>query len=162
LIQPAAERRGKFRRASRREDQPHLDPKEGIITLPAELTKTGRSRLVPPHADLKIKPSKPDQLVFPSVHFRWAWYKACIAVGAGRWETMATGRKRCVGLLLRNCRHRLVRNASDAGLEEKRIMDISGHRPQSTFDRDNIEQKEDVERRGGVLDRVHKKRQQRL
>lgn len=75
---------------------------------------------------------------------------------------MSTGRKRYVGLLLRHCRHTFVRNVSDAGLEEKRIMDTTGHQTRSTFDRYNIGKKEDVQQSGGVLARFHKKRQQRL
>ena len=37
------------------------------------------------------------------------------------------------GPSLRHCRHTSVRNMSDAGLEEKRIMDISGHVTRSNF-----------------------------
>lgn len=139
-----------------------VDVKARVATLPGEITKTGKSRLVPLPKDFRLKPGKPDDLVFPVGNFRWAWYKACIAIGAGRWETMATGRKRYVGLLLRHCRHTFVRNASDAGLEEKRIMDITGHQTRSTFDRYNIGKKEDVQQSGGVLARFHKKRQKRL
>ena len=139
-----------------------LDLKARIATLPAEITKTGKSRLVPLPRDLSVKPGKPDELVFPLGNYRWAWYKACVAVGAGRWETTGTGRKRYVGLLLRHCRHTFVRNASDSGLEEKRIMDITGHRTRATFDRYNIGKREDVQRAGEILERQHRQRQGRL
>jgi hypothetical protein len=49
-----------------------------------------------------------------------------------------------VGPSLRHCRHTAVRNMSDAGLEEKRIMDISGHVTRSMFDRYNIGKVQDV------------------
>ncbi len=97
--------------------------------------------------------------MFPLGNYRWQWYKACVAIKAGRWEDTDAGRKRYVGLLLRHCRHTFVRNASDTGLEEKRIMDITGHKTRSTFDRYNIGKAEDVLRAGNVLEQAHKKRQ---
>jgi integrase len=139
-----------------------VDLKARIATLPAASTKTGHSRLVPLHADVKLKPGKPDEVVFPLGNYRWQWYKACVAVKAGRWENNGKGRKHYVGLLLRHCRHTFVRNASDAGLEEKRIMDITGHKTRATFDRYNIGRKEDVQHASSVLELAHKKRQQRL
>lgn len=139
----------------------HVDTKARIATLPAEITKTGKSRLVPWHSEVKLKPGKPEDLVFPLGNFRWAWYKAAVAVGAGRWETNEKGRKRYVGLLLRHCRHTFVRNASDAGLEDKRIMDITGHVTHATFERYNIGKKEDVQRATRLLEKAHTRRQQR-
>jgi integrase len=139
-----------------------LDVEARIINLPAESAKTGKSRLVFLPLEFKRKPGKPDELVFPLGNYRWRWYQACIAIKAGEWETTESGRKRYVGLLLRHCRHTFVRNASDTGLEEKRIMDITGHKTRSTFDRYNIGKKEDVQRSGDFLERSHKKRQGRL
>ena len=139
-----------------------LDLKARIATLPAEITKTGRVRLIPLPRDFGLKPGQPDALVFPLGNYRWQWYKACVAVAAGRWETTDTGRKRYVGLLLRHCRHTFVRNASDSGMEEKRIMDITGHRTRATFDRYNIGRSEDVERARKILERAHQRRQRRL
>jgi hypothetical protein len=76
-----------------------------------------------------------DELAFPRGNFRWSWYAACVAVNAGAWQDTETGRKKYFGPLLRHCRYTFVRNASDAGMEGKRIMEITGHLPRSTFDR---------------------------
>ena len=70
----------------------HIDTKKMIVTLPGEITKTGKPRLVPLPSDFKRKPGKSDELVFPLGNFRWQWYKACIAIKAGRWEDTKPGR----------------------------------------------------------------------
>lgn len=139
-----------------------VDLKKRIATLPGDITKTGKLRLVPWHADVKLRPTKPDDLVFPLGNYRWQWYKACVAISAGRWEDTDGGRKRYVGPLLRNCRHTFVRNASDAGIDEKRIMEITGHRTRSMFDRYNIGKQEDVQHIGRELARAHQRRQRRV
>ena len=115
-----------------------IDLENGVITLPASITKTSRSRKVFVPKDFDRKAGAPDDLAFPLGVYRWQWYKACVATGAGRWEDTDTARKRYVGPLLRHCRHTAIRNMSDAGIEEKRIMDISGHVTRSMFDRYNI------------------------
>ena len=135
----------------------HIDVKNRVIRLPAEITKTGRSRMAPLPKDFRLKPGKSDEPVFPLGTFRWQWYKACVAIKAGRWETMASGRKKYLGPLLRHCRHTFVRNASDAGMEEKRIMEITGHLTRATFDRYNIGKEEDVANFGNVMERFHEK-----
>lgn len=139
-----------------------IDMEKRIINLPGEITKTGRQRSVSLPNDFDRKPEKPDDLVFPLGKYRWQWYKAAIAVGAGRWEEAASGRKRYVGILLRHTRHSALRNMSDSGLEEKRIMDISGHVTRATFDRYNIGREEDVARSGKIIDRFHEKKQRKL
>jgi hypothetical protein len=66
-----------------------------------------------------------------------------------------------VGPSLRHCRHTAVRNMSDAGLEEKRIMDISGHVTRSMFDRYNIGKEKDIEEARQTIERYHKKVQRK-
>ncbi|HXX20503.1 MAG TPA: tyrosine-type recombinase/integrase [Candidatus Acidoferrum sp.] len=133
-----------------------------LVTLPAESTKTGRSRTVGLPSDFKLRRGEPDALVFPLGDYRWQWYKACVKVGAGRWEKLPSGRKRYAGILLRHCRHTAVRNMSDAGLDEKRIMEISGHLTRSMFDRYNIGREEDAARSRDLVERFHRERQRRL
>jgi integrase len=136
----------------------HFDVKNRVIRLPSEITKTARSRVVPLPKDFQLKPGKPDELAFPLGTFRWQWYKACVAIGAGRWEDNGHGRKKYFGPLLRHCRHTFVRNASDAGVEEKRIMQATGHLTRATFDRYNIGKEEDATALGKTMERFHQKR----
>jgi integrase len=136
----------------------HINAAKMIVTLPGEITKTGRPRMVPLPSDFQRKPGHPDELVFPLGNFRWSWYAACVAVKAGAWQDTETGRKKYVGPLLRHCRHTFVRNASDARMEEKRIMEITGHLTRSTFDRYNIGREEDVERARKVIEQFHRRK----
>jgi integrase len=139
-----------------------IDLKRKVAALPGSITKTGRPRLVPLPVDFRPKPGEPDELAFPLGNYRWQWYKAAVAVKAGRWETTDKGRKRYVGPLLRHTRHTAVRNMSDAGLEEKRIMEVSGHVTRAMFDRYNIVREEDVQRAREAIERAHKERQRGL
>jgi integrase len=139
-----------------------VDVKRRLVALPGAATKTGKTRLVGLPGDFDRKAGKPDDLVFPLGNYRRLWYRACVKVGAGRWEETPKGRKRYVGILLRHCRHTAVRNMSDAGLEEKRIMEISGHRTRSMFDRYNIGREEDVTRARDAVERFHRQRQREL
>jgi integrase len=119
---------------------------KGIIHLTGDITKTGEQRdiWIPLEFDLKL--GKADDLVFPvlSGDYRRPWRRACIKVGAGRWEEMASGRKRYVGAQLRHCRHTACRNMSDQGNDRDRIRQISGHKTDSMFSRYNIGREEDV------------------
>lgn len=133
-----------------------IDTDKRIVTLPAEITKTGRARVIPLPRDFGLKPGPPDALVFTLGEYRWRWYKACVKIGAGRWEETDSGRKRYVGILLRHCRHTFVRDASDAGLEEKRIMETTGHVTRSMFDRYNIGRDEDVARVRETMERFRR------
>ena len=139
-----------------------VDTGKRIIVLPAASTKTGRQRTVPLPKDFDRKPGVSDELVFPLGKYRFKWYKAAIAAGAGRWEALPSGRKRYVGILLRHCRHTAIRNLVDAGLEEKRVMEISGHVTRSMFDRYNISRDEDAARAREAIDRYHERQQRRL
>jgi integrase len=139
-----------------------FDVKQRLVTLPAEITKTGTLRLVPLPSDFDRKPGPPDELVFSLGDHRKQWYKACVKVGAGKFEVIAKGRKRYVGPLLRHCRHTAVRNMSDAGLAQKRIMDISGHVSDAMFRRYNIGLGKDVALARDVMERFHRAQQKRL
>ncbi|PYU27279.1 MAG: hypothetical protein DMG32_07775, partial [Acidobacteria bacterium] len=68
---------------------------------------------------------------------------------------------RYVGPVLRHTRHTAIRNMSDAGLEERRIMDISGHVTRSMFDRYNIGKEQDVEEARKAIEHYHKKVQRK-
>lgn len=139
-----------------------IDTVKRVVTLPGEATKTGNPRLVPLPTDFKRKPGRPDELVFQLGNYRWAWYKACVAVGAGKWEDTATGRKKYVGILLRHCRHSAIRNMSDAGMDRTRIMAISGHATDSMFHRYNIGLEKDVGAARKAIEQYHKTQQRRL
>ena len=128
------------------------------VTLAAGITKTAQHRMVPLPQDFGLEPGAPDDLVFPLGNYRWQWYKACVATGAGRWEDMDNGRKRYVGPLLRHCRHTFVRNAWDAGLEDRRIMAITGHVTRSTFDRYNIGKEQDVADFGKDMEKFYRRK----
>ncbi|HTX13700.1 MAG TPA: tyrosine-type recombinase/integrase [Candidatus Baltobacteraceae bacterium] len=151
-----------------------------VVTLPGEITKTGKSRLIPLPAEFGLKPGKPDALVFPVGNYRWAWYAACVAVGAGRFRCDVKGcgaecrgrtcpthgergirRVRYSGPLLRHTRHTAVRNMSDAGLPETRIMAMSGHVTRSMFDRYNIGREKDVAAARDAIERFHRAQQKR-
>lgn len=139
----------------------NIDIKTRVVTLPGEITKTGKLRLVFLPADFTLPPGEPDDLVFPVGSYRKPWQKACVAIGAAHWQETSTGYKKYVGPLLRHTRHTAVRNMSDAGQPEARIMAISGHVTRSTFDRYNLKRKEDVEIMRKAIERQHRKRQRR-
>jgi len=130
-----------------------FDTKARVLTIPATAAKTGKSRVISLPKELKLKPGAPDALVFPLKNYYPAWRRACVKVGAGRFEDTPTGRKRYVGVLLRHCRHTFSRNADDAGLEARRIMDITGHKTRSMLDRYNIGRETDARTSGNVVDR---------
>jgi integrase len=145
-----------------------------LITLPGEITKTGKPRLVPLPSSFDRKPGQPEQLVFPLGDCRGPWREACIKVGAGYNEcgecgSRCPGRKcpthgklsfkklRYRGLTLRHTRHTAVRNMSDAGMPETRIMATSGHVTRAMFDRYNIGKEKDVDRTRKAVERFHRK-----
>lgn len=130
-----------------------FDLAAGVFAIPATDAKTGKSRVISLPKDLKLKHGAPDALAFPLGNHYPAWRRACIKVGAGRFEKLATGRERYVGVLLRHCRHTFSRNASDAGLEDRRIMDVTAHKTRSMLDRYNIGRETDARNSGNVVDR---------
>jgi len=156
-----------------------FDLKQRLVALPIEITKTAEPRLGPLPKDFDLKPSQPDELVFPLGDCRERWRTACVKVGAGYYECRdclmrcigrkcpthgkrPTKRLRYRGALLRHCRHTAVRNMSDAGSEEKRIMEVSGHKTRSMFDRYNIGREEDAARAGEAIERFHRQSQRKL
>lgn len=142
--------------------------------MSSEITKTRYSRTVPLPSDFDRKPGQPDELVFPLGDCRGRWRTACIKAGAGYYKRreyktrcdgttcptqgeLPTKKLRYHGALLRHCRHTAIRNASDAGLEQKRIMDMSGHRTRAMFDRYNIGKEGDVARTRQAIERFHQR-----
>ena len=140
-----------------------VDLKARTVTLPGGITKTKRPRTVFVPGDFSLRPGKPDDLVFPVAGaYRKQWQKACVAAGIGHWEKTANEKyKRYVGPLIRHCRHTAIRNMSDSGLEEKRIMDISGHVTRATFDRYNLGRGSDVAAARETIEKFHQGKQGR-
>jgi integrase len=156
-----------------------VNMKERIVILPAEITKTGDTRPVPLPSDFDLKPSSPDQLVFPLGDCRERWRTACVKAGAGHYEcrqcgTRCQGREcpthgklaakkaRYVGITLRHTRHTAVRNMVDSGMEKARAKAISGHITDSTFDRYNIGKEEDLEYARRSIEQYHRAEQKRI
>jgi hypothetical protein len=142
-------------------------------TVFLENTKTGDTRLVPLPSDFERSPGEPDELVFPFGDCRERWRTACVKVGAGFYQCrecnarceggkcpthgkLPTKRLHYCGALLRHCRHTAIRNMSDAGMEEKRIMEITGHKTRAMFDRYNIGQEKDVAQAREAIERFHR------
>lgn len=107
-----------------------------------------------------------------------SWRSACVEIGAAHFECRECGArcegrdcpkhgrlpiKRMVyrGPSLKHTGHTAVRNMSDAGLEEKRIMDISGHKTRSMFDRYNIGKEKDIEEARRAIEQFHRATQKR-
>jgi integrase len=147
-----------------------------FINLPEDITKTGDARSVPLPSEFDRTPGQPDELVFPLGDCRERWRTACVKVGAGYYECRECGarcdgrkcpthgkrptkRLRYKGITLRHTRHTALRNMSDAGMREKRIMDISGHVTRSTFDRYNIGKETDVAEAGNLIEKFHQAKQ---
>jgi integrase len=155
------------------------DISNGVLTLTATHTKTGKSRTVGIPQDFDLKPGKPDVLVFPLGDCRERWRTACVKVGAGYYECrqcqargkgrvcpahgkQPTKRLRYRGLTLRHTRHTAARNMSDAGLDSKRIMERTGHVTRSMLDRYNIGKETDARRTSDLMDEFHRRQQRSL
>jgi len=108
--------------------------------------------------------------------FRRVWEKACVKAGLGRFEpvlddegkpviTKRSDRPngkgkpqlRYVGLILHDLRRSAVRNLVEAGVQEKDVMLISGHKTRSVFDRYNIRSSRDIARVGERLTAYYEK-----
>jgi len=99
------------------------------------------------HAVVKecIAGKRPDDLVFtrgqdPIKDFRGAWWALCEQTGLGKFVG-----KKWTGLLFHDLRRSAVRNFVHAGVSEKTVMKISGHKSRSVFDRYNIVSDRDIE-----------------
>jgi hypothetical protein len=156
-----------------------VDVEKHTVTLPAEITKTGNPRLVPLPSDFKLKPGKPDALVFADVNTREPWQAACLKLGIGKHHCRACGAI-CDGRVcpthgerhvkglgysgphLKHTRHTAARNMSETGESEARIMAITGHKTRAMFDRYNIGKEGDVEAMRQAIERAHQARQAKL
>jgi integrase len=155
------------------------DITNGVLTLAASHTKTGKSRVVALPEDFDLPPGKPDELVFPLGDCRERWRTACVKVGAGFYECRECG-ARCAGrtcpthdeqptkqlryrgLTLRHTRHTAVRNMSDAGMDAKRIMEATGHVTPSMMQRYNIGKQTDALESRSLMDEFHRRQQAAL
>jgi integrase len=146
------------------------------IYLSEEVTKTDKARIVPIPSDFDLKAGKPDELVCPIGDRRETWNEVCVRVGAGWFECIKcearcdvrkcpTHGQRAVrgvryhGPQLRNTRHTAMRSMNDAGMEQTRIMAISGHKTDSMFRRYNIGREKDVQAAREAIERHHKLQQ---
>jgi len=164
----AATRPGELRKIRWRD----VNIKERVVTLPAEITKTGKTRIVPLPKDFDRKHGQPDELVFPLGDCRERWRTACVKVGAGYYECreckvrcegrvcpthgkLPTKKLRYHGAQLKNCRPTANRRMAEAGLDEKRRMEISGHTTTAMSQRYNIGREGDVARARDAMDKFH-------
>lgn len=153
-----------------------VDVKNRLVRLPGRSTKTGKQRLVGLPVDFDLKPGAADELAFPLGDCRERWRTACVKVGAGYYECRECGarcagrkcpthgkrptkRLRYKGITLRHTRHTAARNMSEAGMEEKRIMEITGHVTRSMFDRYNIGKESDVAEARDLMEQFHRAKQ---
>jgi integrase len=110
---------------------------EGIVELPAGITKNGDALTLPVSTELvgMLKKmfrvdSKP---VFDTTNFRKAWNAACVKVGLGKQDKFIYR-----GLIPHDLRRSAVRNMRKAGVDQTTAMSISGHKTVSVFQRYNI------------------------
>ena len=124
-----------------------------LIRLEDAQTKTEEARVVPLPSVLvaMLRDVKPKTgRVFNSENLRTEWEKACDACGLGKRTKMAPKKEggytwyKYEGLLLHDLRRSAVRNLRKAGVDETRIMKISGHKTAEVFRRYNIVSTADV------------------
>jgi integrase len=155
-----------------------IDLHKEQITLPGSITKTGKQRIIPLPADFGLKSTRPDDPVFPLKDYRDGWHQACIKIGAAWFECSECGERcndrecpahgkrplkqlRYVGPQLRHTRHTAARNMDDAGIQDRRIMDITGHVTPSMLNRYNIGKEKDVADTRRVMEEFHRKTQRK-
>lgn len=117
-----------------------------IVRLYRGATKTGDPRAVPMIGDMEevlLKAKKERDELWPSsrwvfsrcgerlTDFRAAWQSACARAGLG-------------GVLFHDLRRSGARNLSRAGVPERTIMAITGHKTRAMFDRYNIINESDL------------------
>jgi integrase len=110
---------------------------EGIVELPAGITKNGDALTLPLSTELvgMLKKmfrvdSKP---VFDTTNFRKSWNAACVKVKLGTQDKYIYR-----GLIPHDLRRSAVRNMRKAGVDQTTAMSISGHKTVSVFQRYNI------------------------
>jgi integrase len=143
---------------------------DGEIDLAAEDAKTGRSRSIPIESELvdlmkrrenarSVKTSSGITLaeyIFhrgdgqPVGEFRKSWKAACVAVGVGKMVCSRCNQAECkhprkyVGRIFHDLRRSAIRDLVRAGVPQKVVMEISGHRTISVFNRYNITDNSDM------------------
>ncbi len=128
-------------------DQVNLS--EGIIRLTPKDTKNAESRLIPLSWDQKLI-----RLIEKQKELRdtedpegpWVCSRDGQRINGFRkaWTT-ASEQAKCEGKLFHDLRRTAVRNMVRAGVPERVVMQISGHKTRSVFDRYNIVSEEDMQ-----------------
>jgi integrase len=126
---------------------PWVDLDEGMINLPAGVTKNDDALPLPLSTELVgmlKKKFKTDGPVFDTSNFRKAFQAACVRVGLG----IKTGKKawEYKGLIPYDLRRSAVRNMTRAGVDRSVAKKISGHKTDSVFERYNITSVDDVKK----------------
>jgi integrase len=122
-----------------------VDISGGVIRLSPERSKNGRGRTLPMSQPIREvmerrERSKREGCAFvfhrtgeALIDWRRAWQTACEAAGLP-------------GKRLHDCRRTAARNLVRAGVPERVVMDLTGHRTRSVFDRYNVTDEEDLKR----------------
>jgi len=137
----------------------YVDLENELISIPAEETKNEKAIRVVLEGELlemlqDLYEKRSDLCPFVFTHDgkqtkdpRHAWHNSCVAVGLGRWvEAERKGKKVKVyqGKLFHDLRRTGVRDHIRSGTTERVVMEISGHKTRSTFDRYNITSEQDL------------------
>jgi integrase len=129
-------------------DWSQVDIDGAVIRLEKEQTKADTARTVPlPDVLVELlKAQEPKQgPVFDNTNLRKHWQNACSTTGLGQLEEIEGKRdKRYTGLIIHDLRRSAIRNLVRAGVPERVVMSISGHKTRSVFDRYNIVSEQDV------------------
>jgi len=132
----------------------NYDPRQGVITVEGELTKTGEPLTYFPDEDMKellrLQRRKKSPWIFPGVNkgkiqdFRGGWNAACRAVGLGygyrvnkkyveKWQGKLPG-----GPTIHDMRRSVARNCERMGMSQTAAMELLGMKTDSIFKRYRI------------------------
>lgn len=112
-----------------------------------------------------VQNKQPEDYIFtradgkPVLNFRSAWYALCIRAGLGKFVKAKNKRMKWCGLIFHDLRRSAIRNMVRAGVHEKVVMLLSGHKTRSVFDRYNITSDADITHAASLIERA---RQQSL
>jgi integrase len=131
-----------------------VDLDRRLIRLEEEQTKTDEARYAPLPAELVIllRAIEPKiGKVFDDTNLRVEWQKACAACGEGKRTLVEPKNKngwpwyKYEGLAIHDLRRSAVRNlVTIAGVPEKIVMSITGHKTRNVFDRYHIVPTKDI------------------
>jgi integrase len=127
----------------------HVDLLEDWLYL--ETSKNGEGRRAPVTTELKallarcIAGKAPDDFVLthadgsPVVQPRKNWYSLCAQVGLGKFE-----QGQYSGLTMHDLRRSAARRLVSLGIPERTVMEITGHKTRSMFDRYHIQSEQNL------------------